>query len=726
MTKYLKTVILFFITFLFLQSSCAMAQTDIKDYLTQRFLKYCQAVPREEVFIHSDREEYIAGENLWFNIYLTDRQSIKPSLNSKIVYFELLNSVNKPVVQKRIWIEKGIGPGQVILPDTLSTGLYRVRAYTSWMKNFLPDNCFMKTIKIYNALNTTAFKGKMSSGNIFKGKTGNEIIRRNTNSGLTLIVNNLKTDILEILINADEEYQTQNNNLFYLFIQTHGIIDQVSSEKTAEGTAKITIPKTKLTAGINQITIFDSKGRPVCERYIYTPGREEQLFSLNSADSCNSRSKISLEIEPGNEFSKTLDSASFSISVTPEINDQETLNLNDYLVFGSEFGSLPWKKIRERKINELPAEEMDTLLLAVKSEWINWGTILSDDLPDFSYPIENEDHYLQGKLVTNDQQPADSNEFVLLSSPGKVAEFQYARTDNKGNFCFNIPVQKGLKDLIIQPDDVTKNFRVNIKSSFSDQYPEFKIPVDSTNGQVPHFISNWSTNYQVNKIYGSSSVGEPMIPVLQQIKPKRFYGKPDIELIMADYIKLPVMEEVFFELVPGFVLKKNKSGYSININDPVEREFYKGHPGLLIDGVIIKDATLIADLDPEIVEKIDAVDNKYFIGDYIFYGLVNIITKAGDFNCVTLPDYSIRLPYRVLDAVSSFKSPDYSTSEMKNSRIPDFRNTLYWNPCIKPDKEGMARIEFWTSDIKCDYKINIQGFTSDGKLFSIQKIIKVK
>ena len=90
---------------------------NVPDYISQRFLKYCESVPREEIFIHSDREEYIAGEDLWFNVYLIDRQSFKPSLNSKIAYFELLNPENRPVVQKRIWIDEGFGPGQIVLPD---------------------------------------------------------------------------------------------------------------------------------------------------------------------------------------------------------------------------------------------------------------------------------------------------------------------------------------------------------------------------------------------------------------------------------------------------------------------------------------------------------------------------------------------------------------------------------------------------------------------------------
>jgi hypothetical protein len=86
----------------------------------------------------------------------------------------------------------------------------------------------------------------------------------------------------------------------------------------------------------------------------------------------------------------------------------------------------------------------------------------------------------------------------------------------------------------------------------------------------------------------------------------------------------------------------------------------------------------------------------------------------------------IRLPYRVIDSVRSFISPDYSSAEMKSSPIPDFRNTLYWNPSIRPDKEGKIRVEFWTSDVVSDYEINLQGITSEGKLISVKKFVNVK
>ncbi len=725
MTKKLKPAILF-INFLLLHYAYGQAQINIADYLNQRFIKYCESVPLEEIYIHTDREEYISGEDLWFNIYLIDRQSSKPSLNSGICYFELLNPENRPVVQKRIRIDEGFGPGQIVLPDTLSTGTYTIRAYTSWMKNFLPYNCFIKDIKVYNAFSNKAFKEKLSSVNILHREISNTSGQPVTKTGLTLEVDNNKNDVLEIVVRADENYSSQNNNIFYLFIQTDGMINHVSTEKLEAREKKITIPKALLSAGVNQITLFDSRGKPVCERLIFTSDKGKQLFTINSVDSCSTRSKVSLEIGSGDELSSVLNIANLSISVAPETNNHEIMDLRDFMIFGTGFGLRKSDTFRGRKISELSRGAMDSLLSSLRSNWIDWGTILSDSLPVMKHRPEKEDYYLSGKLLNRDQQAAGSGKFVLMSSPGKTALFQYSRTDNDGNFNFNLHIDEELKDLVIQPDDAVKNKTIQIESPYLDQYLQPEVIIDSLYLAKPPYISKWSVNYQVKKIYGSSSIGDRLDSPITVLKTKRFYGKPDVNLIMADYIKLPVMEEVFFELLPGVPLKRRKSGYEISIIDPIDKVLYPNEPGLMIDGVIIKDPSMIANLDPDLVEMIDVVRDRYFVGDYMFSGIVNVITKAGDYNSVPLPDYAIRLPYRVIEPVMSFVYPDYSSIEMKNRRIPDFRNTLYWNPSVKPDKEGKVSVEFWTSDITSVYEINIQGITKDGKTISLRKKIKVK
>ncbi len=716
MIKKLKLIILILIQFLFVQGVNCQKPTNMTDFLSQRFTSYLKSVPREEVYIHSDRKEYLSGEDIWFNIYLIDRQSFKPSTNSKIAYFELLNSENRPVLQKRILLNDGFGPGQILLPDTLSTGTYTIRAYTGWMKNFLPENCFTQDIKIYNAFSVKTAKKAIRA----ESKKENKL---KVSEGITLIVNNLKPDVLEILLNANEKFRAENMNLCYLFVQTHGIINYVGAESIRDEDTRIALAKNLLTEGINQITIFNSKGQPVCERLIYTPGKEKSLISLHSADSLGIRSKVTLDLSVGDDSNNLSNPQNLSISVSPATNDNSETDLNNYLVFGTEFGSTPRIAIKDKKVDEIPAIRMDSLLQTVESNWISWDSILSDETHEFKYKFEKEDHFLFGKLLNSDPQQKVSDKFLILSIPGKVPVFQYARTDKNGNFSLKIPIEMDQKDLIIQTDGNAANFTINIESPFSDRFVKSGKLSDIP---IPQYISSWSANYQVRKIYVIPATDGPLVVNLSKPQFKRFYGKPTNELIMKDYITLPVMQEVFFELISGVSLKSKKSGYEIVMNDPVMNRPYENPPTLFVDGVLVKDASVIAAIDPEIVEKIDVIRDKYFVGDYLFYGIVNIITKAGDFSNATLPDHALRMVYRVVDRVLSFTSPDYSAPDPKTKHIPDFRTTLYWNPSVKPDKYGKSKIEFWTSDFRTDYEINVQGITSDGKPFSLRKTIKVK
>ena len=195
------------------------------DYITDRFDAYCKSVPREEVYIHTDREDYIAGEEMWFSVYVIDRQSSNPSPYSNIVYFELLNMDNNPVIQKRILVTNGSGPGQVVLPDSLSSGNYTLRAYTNWMRNFLPANCFMKDINIYNTFSNHAFKVKPEFDEIIQGKQTGRRLSRVSEDNFSMETTRSGSGDLEVVLYTNDEFRAQYGNIFYLIIQTHGIIN---------------------------------------------------------------------------------------------------------------------------------------------------------------------------------------------------------------------------------------------------------------------------------------------------------------------------------------------------------------------------------------------------------------------------------------------------------------------------------------------------------------------
>ena len=710
---------------LWMPSAYTQDTTSVQDDIIGKLHKYCERLPREELFVHTDRSAYVAGELLWFNIYLVDRLTNRPSLNSRIAYFELLNSENWPVVQRRVKIHSGSGPGQIILPDTLSTGKYTIRAYTGWMKNFMPDNCFMRDVQIYNAFKpltgTRTSKKRNPGDSIPKNRLSEGV----TDRGVVLNIDNLVPDTLKISISADDKFRSDNNNYCHLLIQTHGQINLIKTVKLSSSLIRVNLDKDILIPGINQITLFDSGGQLLADRFIYTPSAANQILTISSPDRIKARDHIPIEIKTEKSNNASFDLKNLSISIAEVTENTQSENIADYMVFGTEFGYLP-DEIRNSKLSSLSPEFIDHFLSAVRSNWIDWREILAGNFPRLKYQAETEDLFLRGTLLDKYPENREYNRCVFLSIPDKTPTFQYTRTDSSGSFAFHIPLDDKIRSLIIQPEEVDENTTIRIESAFSEDYRPVINSEDTLIKSIPEYLSDWTANYQVRKIYGVAESGEALDPEISLSKVKRFYGRPDIELVMVDYIRLPTMEEVFFELTPGIIFKSRRSGYSVSIFDPIGKMLLKKPPVLFIDGVVVNDPAVIAGLDPGLVEKIDAVTDLYLVGDYCFFGLVNLITLTGDYSSVTLPPYAVRVNFRALDPALSFFSPDYHDVEKKKSRIPDLRNTLYWNPSVRPDSDGVFRIDLWASDNIGSYEINLQGISQDGKSIVFRKKLRIE
>jgi hypothetical protein len=121
------------------------------DVLKKQLDQYSQNVLQEKLYVHTDRDLYLAGEIAWFKLYAVDGSFHKPLDLSKVAYVEILDPQNKPVLQAKISLKKGEGNGSFFLPVTTATGKYTFRAYTNWMKNAGADFFYHKTITIINS-----------------------------------------------------------------------------------------------------------------------------------------------------------------------------------------------------------------------------------------------------------------------------------------------------------------------------------------------------------------------------------------------------------------------------------------------------------------------------------------------------------------------------------------------------------------------------------------------
>lgn len=103
----------------------------------------------ERVYLHFDRPNYVAGDNIWFKAYLVNAQDNRLSPNSsKLLYVELISPESEIVSNHVLRVEDGMAKGDFMLNDSIVAGIYRVRAYTAWMLNYGDEFVFEKNMEV--------------------------------------------------------------------------------------------------------------------------------------------------------------------------------------------------------------------------------------------------------------------------------------------------------------------------------------------------------------------------------------------------------------------------------------------------------------------------------------------------------------------------------------------------------------------------------------------------
>ena len=71
-----------------------------------------------------------------------------------------------------------------------------------------------------------------------------------------------------------------------------------------------------------------------------------------------------------------------------------------------------------------------------------------------------------------------------------------------------------------------------------------------------------------------------------------------------------------------------------------------------------------------------------------------------------------RTYFEGFNQASTFKTEDYSIIPP----MADFRRTIWWQPDIKTDEQGKAKVEFFNNSTCEEMYISVEGMTEDGKV----------
>ena len=140
---------------------------------------------------------------------------------------------------------------------------------------------------------------------------------------------------------------------------------------------------------------------------------------------------------------------------------------------------------------------------------------------------------------------------------------------------------------------------------------------------------------------------------------------------------------------------------------------------LVVDGAYWE-PEFLSSINPRDVESIEVLKSGAFSSIYGARGgggVLIINTKRGERN----NNYQSYSP-----GVTSFKpqgyykskefyAPNYENPAI-NSKIPDLRTTIYWNPNVVSDSTGRASIEFFNADGTGNYKATVEGININGTI----------
>jgi len=570
------------------------------------------AYSREIVFVHPDRQVFVSGETIRFSARLIDLNRQTDQRQSSVLYLQIAGPDGSELLTVRSDIEEnGVSYGCIILPDTLTTGLYYLTAYTNCMRNYDP--------------------------------------RWLWSSPLILV----------------DRHDRKIDSLAFL------------NAASRPGDQKISFPERGSEGSNADLKIATDK-----ELF----GKREKVrvsLSLTGLENISSYADISFSVSE-------LASSRFLQNEIPDIQSF----------------------INSRKYAQLYPEKF-----------------MTGNEP-CRYMREDEGYILSGTVNEKSSDRFIKNVCVLLSTPDTVANLKYSFTDTTGRFYFLLDRWYNNKELVLQTKDDTSykgntEIRIDDRSVVKQEVPTVRLTLDDS---LRTFLSNYLTinliNSSFRKNYRSDEKPESNTRVNSG---HDFFGKPDLVIYPSDYIDLPDFNEILENLIPYVRFRADKNGdYTVQLPSNETHMYLSGENALvLVNNVPLFEYEMLNDLNSREIEKIVLCLRMMMYGDMQISGIISVFANEDFLPSLAKENKVIQISNDVVKRNKGHILQDYKESNSPGTKIPDFRQTLYWDPDLRINGDSLE-IEFYTSDLKAAYEIKAQGLTGDGKPVYAAKVINIQ
>ena len=735
---------------------------------------------QEAISFRTDRDIYIAGEPVWINVKCVKTGTTTVSDLSKVAYVEILNASNVPVRQLKIRLNSdGISTTRFVLPDTLSTGNYLLRGYTKWMRNYNADLYFSKIISVVNPfVNKTFPKGDKAFGNdtvIFypeggrvisgarnflvfqslnayaQGESVNGYIVSDSGDTINTVTSNSngigrfylkpkKNTVYSILVSSNGKTislplpkpiesgygihltdDTSSKKVFeivasgktinkqkkgFLHIASAGGKFLKSYQVSVKGGERVAVEKGKLPNSLLFASLIDDKGEELSSRYFkfYGSVSSSGIEVKTDRHTYKTRSKVSVDITNLNHLSDV------SVSVVKRCLLNETPGIVGH-------SGIPNKVLGRWQTDNISANDMLICCSPV--------TDILATRQQIHFLPEMEGEIISGVIIDKESNQPIVDKSYILSFVGRVPIISITKTDSSGRFNY-ISNRYGEREIVIQPlsrDTVDLNYNINLDIPFSNDFSTVTMSPLYMDSAKTVAINRAIINMQLNMVYQPYN-SYPVKPV-EPVVPFPFYGKPESTVTLGHFIELPTMEDVFREIVPQVYLRRENGEFYFNIYDATLKSQNSDIVFSLVDGVPVWDVSRILEINPEEMNRIEVIRHNYYLHTYSLGAILNLFTSKGDLSAMNFDKRIFRQSQQCYSYSYQFNSPNYSIDSVSTSRIPDFRNLLYWNPLLSFSEDASANATFYTSDEASDYTIVVEGLNAEGIIERTQHSFEV-
>ena len=286
-----------------------------------------------------------------------------------------------------------------------------------------------------------------------------------------------------------------------------------------------------------------------------------------------------------------------------------------------------------------------------------------------------------GEILTLRVTGADGNPLTGLSShevyvsrPGHLEDIYAAQLQEDGLARFYTANFFGPGDMVVTLKKDAPAFKAELVSPYRrlDAGSIPSLVLDPSHGEA---LARLGARMQVTSAFDADTLYQ-RLPTRQIV----FLSDKRIRYILDDYTRFATLREVFVEYLSDIRARGRGEEVELQVRSFKKEgsgQLFREEPSLiLVDGVPVFNHSLVYNLDPNLVKRVDVYPYYSVFGRKQYSGVANFVTFKGDMGGIRFGDN-----VRILDFSGAAYPVAFAPSS--NPRYPSQRETLLWQPVVE-------------------------------------------